>query len=320
MLYAVVRFFPDLPGVIATKLPAMIADFVIAWFALRIVRLKHPDSPFPVFAALAVLFAPTVVLNSAFWGQADALYASALIASIYFLMVKKHALAMLLFGMSFSLKARAIFLSPLLFALFLRKEIPWKLYLLIPLVALLALVPAWIAGRPLPSLLLIYPEQAGQYQQLSMHAPSLYAWIPNSGRLYAYFYPAGLVLAATTGLTYSILVSKSRAEISPAILLQLSLVSVMLRPFVLPKMLDRYFYLADVLSIIYVFCFPRDFFAPVLMSLVSFFSYQPTLFGVEPVPITLLAAVVLGLLSVLARNTLMNLFPVEPEPETPKTH
>ena len=63
----------------------------------------------------------------------------------------------------------------------------------------------------------------------------------------------------------------------------------MLLPFLLPKMHERYFYVADLLSIIVAFYQPSLFFVPVLMITISFFAYQPTLFGVEPVPIGLLA-------------------------------
>lgn len=307
LLYLIARFLPDLPGLVATKLPSLAADFVTAWFAAQIVRIKYPKTIFPFLAALAILFAPTVILNSAFWGQADALYTAALVACIYFLMIKKNLLAVLLFGLSVSFKAQAIFLSPLLLALFLRKEIPWRYFLLIPLVMILALVPAWIAGRPFQDLLMIYPSQAGQYEQLSMHAPSLFSWIPDSGQFYPYFYPAGLILAAGIGFFFSVVVYKSRTKIAPPILLELALFSVLIMPFFLPKMHDRYFYPADIISILFAFYFPRYFYAPVAMSLISFFSYQPVLFEVEPVPISVLALGVLFLIIILGRHTAIQL-------------
>jgi len=75
-----------------------------------------------------------------------------------------------------------------------------------------------------------------------MHAPSLLSLIPNSGRFYPYFYPAGLILAITVGLLFSILIYKSQAKLTPSLVIELSLISVMIMPFVLPKMLDRYFF------------------------------------------------------------------------------
>jgi len=305
LLYFVARFFPNIPDVVAVKLPSIAADFVSAWLASRIVALKYPDSPIPLFAGFAVMYAPTVVLNSAFWGQADSLYTTALIASIYFLMIRKPGPAMLFYGLSISFKAQAIFLSPLLFALLLRKEISWKYFLFIPLVMILALIPAWIAGRSLLSLLAIYPSQAGQYQQLSMHAPSLFSWIPNSGALYPYFYPLGLTLAAATGLFYSMYIYRSRGQLTPSALLEFAFVSILLMPFVLPQMHERYFYPADIFSIVFAFYFPNFFFVPIIMSTISFFSYQPTLFDVEPVPINLLAIGILFLLIILIRHIIL---------------
>jgi Gpi18-like mannosyltransferase len=80
-------------------------------------------------------------------------------------------------------------------------------------------------------------------------------------------------------------------------------------PFVLPKMHERNFYPADVISIIFALYFPRLFFVPIVMNVISFFSYQPTLFGVEPVPISLLAFGVLILVIILSRDAIIQLFP-----------
>src|ERR1700730_18839620 len=74
LLFLISRVLPHLSTVLAVKLPSMIADFVCAWYVYRIVRLKYELGPVPVFAALVVLFAPTVVINSAVWGQVDMLF------------------------------------------------------------------------------------------------------------------------------------------------------------------------------------------------------------------------------------------------------
>jgi len=48
-------------------------------------------------------------------------------------------------------------------------------------------------------------------------------------------------------------------------------------PFFLPEMHERYFYLADIVSIIYAFYFPRYFYVPVIEQLCSLMSYIPYL-------------------------------------------
>jgi Gpi18-like mannosyltransferase len=263
----------------------------------------------PLIAAFSALLAPTLVLNSAFWGQADAVYACVLLASIYFMARRKDGIAMALYSLGLALKAQAIFLLPLLAALALRREIRWRMLLWIPLVFLLVLVPALIAGRPLLDLLQIYPSQASQYEQLSMHAPSSLAWIPDSGRYYQYFYSSGMILAAAMAIAFSWAIYRSSVKLTPDLLIELALVSVVLVPFFLPKMHERYFYLADILSIVFAFYVPAYFFVPLLMITVSFFAYQPTLFGVEPVSLGLLALGVFFVLVALLRHALPRLFP-----------
>ena len=48
---------------------------------------------------------------------------------------------------------------------------------------------------------------------------------------------------------------------------------------------------------------------PIWMSIISFFAYQPTIFGAEPVSIPILAVGVLLLLIVLIRDAVVELYP-----------
>jgi Gpi18-like mannosyltransferase len=216
---------------------------------------------------------------------------------------------MLCFGIAVAFKAQALLLAPMLLALLLRREIPWKQALLVPLVMMVALIPALIAGRPLLDLLLIYPSQAAQYEQLSMHAPSALAWFPSGGQFYPYFYPVGLVLGIAAAIVISFAVYRSRVKLSGGLLIEAALLCAMWLPFLLPKMHERYFYPADVLSIILAFFIPQLFFIPLVMITVSFFAYQPTIFGVEPIPIGILALAVFALLTVVTRHAIFRLFP-----------
>jgi Gpi18-like mannosyltransferase len=70
--------------------------------------------------------------------------------------------------------------------------------------------------------------------------------------------------------------------------------SLLLVPFVLPHMHERYFYAADMLTIVLAFFRPRWAFVAVLVQVVSFLSYWPFLFGHEAVPLATLAMVETG--------------------------
>lgn len=303
LLYLVVRFFPDLPMVIAVKLPALIADFVCAYFVYRIVKLKYPDKSVPYYAGLVVLLTPTVAINSAFWGQVDSLHTAGLLACIYFLLAHKNGWAVLAFGVALAFKLQAIFLAPLLFALFLRREITWKPFLLVPLVLLLALMPAWIAGRPLSDLLNIYAAQTSQYEALTLNAPSIYAWLPETKQLFHLFYTPGVIMGTAMAFLLAIFIYKSKNNTTQQSVVELALMTLLVVPFFLPKMHERYFYPADALSVAFAFYFPRLFYVPILIEGVSFFSYQPFLFERQPIPISILTAVLLFVIGILFYHT-----------------
>lgn len=307
-LYLIARFFPDVSNVLAIKIPSLIADFIAAYFVYRIVALRYSDTLFPTLAAFAFLFAPTVVLNSAFWGQADVLFTAPLVACLYFLMTRKNALALLAFGIALAFKLQAIFLTPLLLGLLLRRQVSWKYFLLIPLVLFVAIIPAWIAGRPLIDLILVYAGQVKQYQLLEMSAPTVYTWLPDVGLTQRFFTITGVIFTAMLGFVFAVLIYKSTAGMTTPLLLKLALTSVLFVPFFLPKMHDRYFYPADVLSIIYAFFFPEYFFVPFVIIVASFFAYHPTLFEVQTVPMGVLAAGMFVMLLIVAQSALKELY------------
>jgi Gpi18-like mannosyltransferase len=310
-LYLIARFFPDTSNLLATKIPSLIGDFIGAVFVYALVKHRYTSGPFAPLATFAFLMAPTVVLNSAFWGQADILFTAPLLAALYFLMKRRNTWAMLAFGVGLAFKLQAIFLAPLLFGLFLRGHLTWKQLIMVPLVLLAAMVPSAMAGRPILDLLGVYIFQAGQYQLLQMSAPTAYAWMPDYGLTQRFFTPGGVVFTAALGFALSILVYKTKAPVADDLLLRLSMLCFLLVPFFLPKMHDRYFYPADVLAIIFAFYYPRYFFVPIVVILSSYFAYQPTLFEVEPVPMAFLAGGMFTMLVIVARDALAHLLAPE---------
>ncbi len=112
------------------------------------------------------------------------------------------------------------------------------------------------------------------YYRLTMHAPSLYAWFPLDAALFKLLYPAGLVFGITVILIFILIVAKSKLALTPPLLVEMATCSTLLIPFVLPKMHQRYFFPADILSIVFGFYFPAYFYVPLVINMVSFFSYQ----------------------------------------------
>lgn len=298
LLYVTSILFPDLAPVIATKLPSTIGDLLCAWLVLRIVRLRYPSGKASWTAFFAALLAPTAVTNSAIWGQADSIYTSMLLASVFGLLSGRYVLTMLAFGLALSLKFQAMFLALALAALVVRRKIPLRTVLIVPVAYALVMVPAWLAGRPAIELATVYLKQAGTYPFLTANAPSLYAMLPvTTGTP---FVIAGLLLTTVIGCRFLWEVYRSPKPVSTEVVLHLCMLSLILTPFFLPKMHDRFFYPADVLSIAYAFWFPRFYFVPIFVGFSSFFAYQIYLFGHSLVPLPLLSLILLvALVSVL---------------------
>src|SRR5712691_1051958 len=148
-----------IPKLVAIKTLSVVFDGVLGLFAYLILSLRYRRSYAAVVGVLVILFAPTIVINSAAWGQSDAIYTAFCLGSLYFLLKERPAWACVFFGLAISFKLQAIFFLPVLLVLLLRRKLPLKYLLLIPATFLLMLAPAFIADRNAWSLLTIYAAQ-----------------------------------------------------------------------------------------------------------------------------------------------------------------
>ena len=72
---------------------------------------------------------------------------------------------------------------------------------------------------------------------------------------------------------------------------------------------ERYFYLADVLSIIYAFYFPRYFYIAIIMQLCSLFSYAPYFLNTQVVNLAYVAFGVLVITAITVGDLVLTLYP-----------
>ena len=276
-------------------------DLLLAFFVLLAVRLRYPPpSLLPAGAALAVLFAPWVFLNSAVWGQADSTYVAFLAGSLYFLLAGRRAWAFLFFGLAFSFKLQAIFFAPPLLWLLLKGEARWREALLSPLAFALSLLPAAWIGRPLSELLSIYPAQTNVSRALADTGPGLYHWFFISGEWAPLFVGAAAIALL---LVTDFLVRSGRA-IGERLTL-LATFAALLAPWILPHIRERDYYPAETLSIVLAFFCPRYWFVPVTLSLIATIGYLQYLLwwgGSNPVPEHWLSLGVLSLIVALGRR------------------
>ena len=256
LLFLLTKTAGFLPKVAAIKLLSICFDFLSVFLVYKILKIKYPQGRMALIGAASFLLLPTVLLNSAYWGQSDALYTFFFLACLYFLMKEQPLLAMIFLAVSFSFKPQSAFLGPLVLLLIVKKKIPWFYLGIVPLVYTLLMIPAILAGRPLLELLTIYGGEAYIYRKFSMHAPNLYLFIPDN--LYNHTsLLIGVMIAVIIALLWTTIYARKIKEFTPDTILLCTFVSVAFMPFFLPKMHDRYFYLAEVLSFLAAFYFPQ---------------------------------------------------------------
>jgi Gpi18-like mannosyltransferase len=253
----------------------------VVW-ALYIVGIRRKSRLFLAFAIIMAL--PTVMINSSFWAQSDSIYAAFLMLSLCCILADHPLGAALSAAVAFSLKLQAIFFLPFLVGYLFRRRDTFGYILLVPLVFFISVVPAWFSGGSLWYWLLIYAKQSAEYTDLSVSAQSLLAFIqplylPMSMQ-HSIFW-GSLALGTILALAIAILVARAGLS-SPERMLLLALLSVSLLPFVLPRMHERYFYAADIISTLYALYRPSRWYIPVIVVFASFISYFPFLSQVAP--------------------------------------
>ncbi len=284
-------------------------DFFGAFWFAKIIRIRYPRPAVGYMAALAYLLLPTVFINSAMWGQIDGIFTALLLPAIYFLLINRNFPAMIFFGLALSIKFQAIFWAPVLLIYFLRGRIQLKYFMIVPAVYILTILPAWAIGRDLWQLLTLFFTQVGSFENLTLNAPTLYALI--DGSVNYLFNPVGILLAlAVTGLlAYAI--SALKPVLNATVGLHLSACSVLLVPYLLPKMHERYFFPAEALTLLLAFYRPRLAFIPVILQITALSTYNNYLFGRTFLPLPIASLINLAVIIYLAYDLAKILRPAE---------
>jgi len=304
-------------NLLLVKSISIMFDFVLALFVYLTVRVKYAKNiSVAIAAGLVTLLLPTIFLNSAAWGQCDSIYTAFALGAVYFILRKRYAWGFVFLGLSFSFKLQVIFLFPLVFVLAFNGDISFKslkYIVLTPITFFVLLMPAMIAGRSFNDLLSTYLNQIQRPAILTALAPTIYAWFSThvaTADASAYSH-ATTLLAGAVVLIVSFLVLTSRKAISGELCITLSLLFVTLLPFLLPAMHERYFYLADVFSLIYAFYRPKLFFVAIIVEVTSLLCYLPYLAnnGEQIIPLNVLAFFTLISCSIVAYDLVKQLFP-----------
>jgi hypothetical protein len=197
--------------------------------------------------AWLLLLLPSVIFNDALLAQCDALWVGACIFSLAGMMRGRTLAAMVWSGVAIAFKAQAAFIAPVILGAMIGRRAPLLQWTVPSIVFLVTLVPPFMMGWPGLKLLTVYFDQAawdhipGRLANPWMigtifadHASRSWFWVGYAA--------AGIAAAAITWL------AARNARNGPMLILLAALAGTAL-PFMLPKMLERYYFLGDVLTL-----------------------------------------------------------------------
>ena len=197
--------------------------------------------------ALVALILPSFVFNDALFAQCDALWAGASTFALASMIRGRTARAMVWCGVAIAFKAQAAFIAPVMVGAMIGRRAPLWQWLVPAGVFLASLVPAWLAGWPAMKLLTVYLDQAS-WDQIPGRlgnpwmAATIFAEQSAQDWFFLGYLAAGVAAVLITALA-------ARASRDPRLLILLAAISGTALPFLLPKMLERYYFLGDVMTL-----------------------------------------------------------------------
>ena len=231
------------------KLLSIFFDVILAWGVMRIAGHFVKSAERQLLAFFLVLFWPTVILNGALWGQCDSIYVAFAVLSIAMALEDRPWLCVTAMGACFAFKLQAVFFIPSLLLFLLRSKIQWKHLLAFPVINVILVLPAVIAGRGMWDALTVGLQETGSIGDgLNYNSPSVFAFFRNvanpteAGQF-------GILAAALVIAMVAVVFFWKRKTASDLALLTGTVLLAVAIPFFLPHMHDRYFYGADMFSL-----------------------------------------------------------------------
>ena len=247
---------------------------------------KKDKKEFNILLSTIVLLIPTVIYNSSWWCQCDIIYSFFVVLSLYFYNKNYTNKSFIALGLAFSFKLQFIFILPVFIILFFRdKKIKWYQFLYIPLVNLVVSIPSFICGYSLQDLLNVYVTQTSEYSDyLSLYVNNIYTLFDFNklfGNKTVIIMSCFTVMIFVGLLVYCIL---KKIKFNNKNILQLSLLSILICVFFLPCMHERYLFMADVISVIYVLIYRKGYIQTILINSISLLSYIYFIYGIKTFP------------------------------------
>ena len=311
---------------------SVIFDFLLALVMMRAAGLyagRQARTP----ALLVTLALPTVLIDGACWGQCDPVYVFFIVMSLYMLETDRPYRSAISLAIAFAFKLQTIFFFPIVLLGLLHKRFNLKHALAFFAAYVVTMIPAMVAGRSFVDAISVYANQSmGQYyDRLTYNAPNLYLFFPmmmfDASQEFTWMrYVADIDGQAKNTYLHDALMPQLQhaalyaciiltlivvvywlihyREVTTDMTLDMALFFAIFLPFVMPKIHERYFFLADMLAVLYAFRYKNRRFVPVLVITASLMCYMPYITRQRPIDERWLALMMLAALVIVSRDLL----------------
>ena len=306
LLFGIAKLVPYAYFMFSLKIFSVLFDFILAYYVMKLVSILKENRMVQIVSFFAALLVPSVIVNSAMWGQCDSVFSAFALGGLYYGLKKKSRLCWAFFALALSFKLQTVFLMPMLIVFLFRKDIRLRDIWVFAAVFVGLLIPAMIAGRSALSCISVYWNQANSYSELSMLAPNVFAWLPQGTKSNIPVTAAGIFIAGSVVLGFLLYLYWRKDRLNTAGMVRASLIFAVMIPFFLPLMHDRYFYLADTVAVVFLISEPKRWYIPALICMASFLCHAAYLFDAIVIPTYVLAFFILTALSLLALNFVLD--------------
>ena len=270
------------------KFASIILDYLMAFLFGKVAETVYPNNQKSFCLGYGiVMLLPTVIMNSAFWGQSDVFYAAFLMGAILCLLKEKYPQMMIFVGLAFSFKLQTVFILPfLLMYYWIERKFSALWFTIIPVVMIGMHIPAILAGYSPMIAFTQFLGQSGAYPYLYYFYPNF--WFFFQAQPYFRFSMSTIFMTITALLIFIVLLVRKNVRITKDRVLPMVMWIMYTCVMFLPAMHERYTYMPEILACLYGMKNPKRWWLPVGLLVAIIPKYLWT-FGVIDHPIWLQA-------------------------------
>jgi len=243
-------------SLIFIKVLSAIFDILIFLFGYKIIKYFSKEDANKYSWILILL--PGILVNSAILSQCDSIYTAFVLAFIYYILKNHNKLALSFLGIAISFKLQSLFIAPVILYLIATKKIKIYDLFFIILGFLLPFIPTILIGKGLIENIKILMFQTSEYNYFVKSCPNIYSlFLLNYKQINIFLKYSLAIIVGIIAIFISL--HKYKDEYNDTTFIYKSFLISTIVVFLLPSMHDRYFYLANILGIIYYIVTSRQY-------------------------------------------------------------